>query len=145
MYNRYIPQPDGTYRRKRMPEPITESKHTLSEQNSGVENSNPSSVNVSQEMPVDECQITPTCAYEEKKHILHHPIKQHTRNRQDKPHNRHSNISQDKSIAGFLQNILPSDFDTSDLLIIILLILMAGDCQEEQNSALLTLALYLIL
>lgn len=41
--------------------------------------------------------------------------------------------------------MLPNDFDTEDLLVILLLLLMAGDCQEDQNSALLTLALYLFL
>ena len=31
------------------------------------------------------------------------------------------------------------------LLVVILLLLMAGDCHEDQNSALLTLALYLFM
>ena len=44
--------------------------------------------------------------------------------------------------AGFLKNLLPKSFDTGDLIIVLLLLLMAGDCKEEQNSALLTLALY---
>ena len=35
--------------------------------------------------------------------------------------------------------------DTGDLLVIILLLQMAGDCAEDQNTALLTLALYLFL
>jgi hypothetical protein len=35
--------------------------------------------------------------------------------------------------------------DTGDLLVIVLLLLMAGDCESEQNTALLTLALYLFL
>lgn len=43
---------------------------------------------------------------------------------------------------GFLRNLLPREFDTGDLIIVLLLLLMAGDCQEEQNTALLTLALY---
>ena len=42
----------------------------------------------------------------------------------------------------FLRNLLPREFDTGDLIIVLLLLLMAGDCQEEQNTALLTLALY---
>ena len=48
-------------------------------------------------------------------------------------------------MGAFLQNLLPGDFDTSDLLIVLLILLMAGDCQEDQNSALLTLVLYLFL
>lgn len=49
------------------------------------------------------------------------------------------------SVSGFLRQLLPRNFDTGDLLIILLLLLMAGDCKEEQNTALLTLALYLFM
>lgn len=45
-------------------------------------------------------------------------------------------------MGSFLKKLLPKDFDTGDLLIVLLLLLMAGDCSEDQNSALLTLALY---
>lgn len=44
--------------------------------------------------------------------------------------------------GGFLRQLLPKDFDTGDLLIVLLMLLMAGDCEEEKNTALLTLALY---
>lgn len=47
-----------------------------------------------------------------------------------------------ESITGFLRNLLPRDLDTGDLLIILLLLLMAGDCEKDRNNALLTLALY---
>lgn len=43
---------------------------------------------------------------------------------------------------GFFKNLLPKDMETADLFIIILLLLMAGDCEEDKNTALLTLALY---
>ena len=46
---------------------------------------------------------------------------------------------------GFLKPLLPRDFDTTDLMVVLLLLLMSGDCQEDQNTALLTLALYLFL
>lgn len=49
---------------------------------------------------------------------------------------------QTQSPLGFLRSLLPREFDTGDLLIVLLLLLMAGDCQEDQNTALLTLALY---
>ena len=48
-------------------------------------------------------------------------------------------------VGSFLRNLLPRDFDTGDLIIILLLLLMAGDCAEDQNTALLTLALYLFM
>jgi hypothetical protein len=46
---------------------------------------------------------------------------------------------------GFLQKLLPKDFDTGDLIVILLLLLLAGDCEEDRSTALLTLALYLIM
>lgn len=49
------------------------------------------------------------------------------------------------SVEGFLRQLLPKDFDTGDLLVILLLLLMAGDCAEDHNTALLTLALYLFM
>lgn len=100
MYNRYTPQPDGSYRRNRLPD---EPRRPPSQQNS--------------QQPV----FTPPTY--------------------DKP----QASSQSGSILGFLKNLLPKGLDTGDLLIIILLLLMAGDCQEEQNSAILTLAIYLFL
>jgi hypothetical protein len=44
-----------------------------------------------------------------------------------------------------LRRLLPKDFDTGDLLIVILLLLMAGDSCDDQNNALLTLALYFLM
>ena len=45
----------------------------------------------------------------------------------------------------FLRKLLPKNMDTGDLLVIILLLLMAGDNTEDKNNALLTLALYLFM
>ena len=45
----------------------------------------------------------------------------------------------------FLRQLLPRDFDIADLIVVLLLLLMASDKQEDSNSALLTLALYLFL
>ena len=47
--------------------------------------------------------------------------------------------------GSFLRQLLPKDLDTGDLIVILLLLLMAGDCREEQNTAMLTLALYLFM
>lgn len=49
---------------------------------------------------------------------------------------------QPQNPLGFLRNLLPREFDTGDLIIVLLLLLIAGDCREDQNTALLTLALY---
>ena len=48
-------------------------------------------------------------------------------------------------VLTFLRQLLPRDFDSGDLLVIVLLLLISGDCREDQNIALLTLALYLFL
>lgn len=52
---------------------------------------------------------------------------------------------QEEPMGGFLRQLLPKDTDTGDLLIGALLLLMAGDCQEDKSTALLTLALYLFM
>ena len=49
------------------------------------------------------------------------------------------------NIGGFLRQLLPGDFDTGDLIVVLLLLLMAGDKPECRNTALLTLALYCFL
>jgi hypothetical protein len=48
-------------------------------------------------------------------------------------------------IGDFFKNLIPRELDTGDLLMILLLLLMAGDSGEDQNNAILTLALYLFM
>ena len=111
MYNRYIPQPDGSFQRNRMQEPNRrEPNH----------------------------RQVPSAASP--------PVAQQADHSKNTPHYPPAPISkQDSSIKGFLKNLLPKGLDTGDLLIIILLLLMAGDCAEEQNTAILTLVLYLFM
>ena len=101
MYNRYIPQNDGSYRRNRMQD------------------------NCRQPPPPEPpCPPPPPepCSPSV-------PTYSHT----------------GAGAGGFLRQLLPRDFDTGDLLIVLLLLLRAGDCPENQNTALLTLAIYLFL
>lgn len=49
------------------------------------------------------------------------------------------------NIGGFLRHLIPKDFDTGDLIVVLLLLLMAGDKPEDKSTALLTLALYCFL
>ena len=102
MYNRYIPQPDGSHRRNRVPEPPCPP-------------------------PED-----PPCGPPPK------PVPPRGSTRPPRP-------KEPESIPGFLRRLLPKDLDTGDLLIILLLLVMAGDCEEDKNNALLTLALYFLL
>ena len=48
-------------------------------------------------------------------------------------------------LGNFFRQLLPKGFDTGDLIVVLLLLLMAADGKEDQNDALLTLALYLFL
>ncbi len=101
MYNRYIPQPDGSYRKNAMPE---------------------SRQNVQRQASQQPAPPTPPPP----------PPVQQRPPRQD-------------SIPSFLRQLIPQGFDTGDLIIVLLLLLIAGDSQESRSNALLTLALYFIL
>ena len=104
MYNRYVPQSDGSYQRNRMqdsaprrvspppapPSPPPGPAHTP---------------------PAPPCEPPPVQA-------------------------------ESIGIGNFFRQLLPQGLDTADLLIILLILLMAGDCEEDRNYALLTLALY---
>ena len=107
MYNRYIPQPDGSHRRNPTPEPLRQQKNR---------------------QPPPAAAPVP-CPQEPQ------PPKKPDRQPPQKA----------DSITGFFKQLLPRDFDTGDLIVVLLLLLMAGDCPEEQNTALLTLVLYLFL
>lgn len=48
-------------------------------------------------------------------------------------------------VGSFFRQLLPRGLDMEDLLIVLLLLLMSGEKGEDQNYALLTLALYLFL
>lgn len=111
MYNRYIPQPDGSYRRNPVPSTPQQRRRP---QPSPQPPFAPSTV------PVDPCE---------------------TENSAE----RLCTAKQDRSAGDFLRRLLPKNLDTGDLLIIVLLLLMSADCEDEKNTALLTLALYLFM
>lgn len=103
MYNRYIPQPDGSYRRNAMPD---------------------SRQNAQRQTPQRPAPPPP-------------PMPQPSPPPKRPP--------QQDSIPSFLRQLIPQGFDTGDLIIVLLLLLIAGDSQESRSNALLTLALYFIL
>ena len=103
MYNRYIPQPDGSYRRNAMPD---------------------SRQNAQRQTPQRPAPPPP-------------PMPQPSPPQKRPP--------QQDSIPSFLRQLIPHGFDTGDLIIVLLLLLIAGDSQESRSNALLTLALYFIL
>ena len=105
MYNRYVPQADGSYRRNCMEDPARKRQ--------------PSPVKAPQKPPQE-----PLCS----------PPKQECH----PPH-------QPQQVGGFLKQLLPKEFDTADLIIMLLLLLLAGDCEEDRTTAMLTLVLYLFM
>lgn len=128
MYNRYIPQADGSYRRSRMPDqctppppipPLNETIH----------------IEHQPEKPKQEPPKRVVCSPQNRNNP-----QQRQRQRQNQQHSEQAR--HEESAMSFLRRLLPKDFDTGDLMIVLLLLLMAGDCTEDQNTALLTLALY---
>lgn len=122
MYNRYVPQPDGSYRKNRVPEPGRPQ----------IQQRPPAPPKQKQEastQPVCEAPLPCPPAHTEQS---------------PRPCPRKAQSTQD-SISSFFKQLLPKDLDTADLLIIILLLLMAGDREEDRSNALLTLALYFFL
>ena len=116
MYNRYVPQADGSYRRNKMED---QTKQPCSAPQNSRRPQNPCPA------PKQDClPIKPDCPPQQ------HPI--------HSPH-------QPTQIGGFLRQLLPKDFDTADLIIVLLLLLLAGDCEEDRNTAMLTLVLYLFM
>ena len=130
MYNRYSPQPDGSYQRNRCPD------------------------NVTAPSPVPPCPPppkpaeSPSCsdgvtAQPQSQSSCGHPSHK-------KPPRQPSRKPEPQEPAGidigaFLRQLLPKNFDTGDLIVILLLLLMSSDCREDQNTALLTLVIYLFL
>ena len=101
MYNRYIPQPDGSHRRN----------------------------------PVRDGQLPPS----------RQPQPQHKIPTPSPPPATAEKSPAAEPFSGFLRQLIPHGFDTGDLIVVLLLLLIAGDNREARNNALLTIALYFIL
>ena len=134
MYNRYIPQPDGSFRRKQVSDMQASSAKPM--------------------MPK-----TPSNQQPQRQEPIPAAVSNRPRNGQPSPAHRPSHIvsspprrqehrqytARSVPLGSFFRQLLPKDFCTEDLIVVLLLLLMAGDSQKDQNSALLTLALYLFL
>lgn len=115
MYNRYIPQPDGSFRRRTIPD------------------NKPPKAECRPEPP--QLPPEPPCP----------PVRPPQRQNGQRRYQKKPTPQQNSTSDGFLRQLLPKNIDTGDLLVIALLLLMAGDCQEDKSTALLTLALYLFM
>lgn len=117
MYNHYIPQSDGSYRRSSAPEPHRR---------------NPPRPQQKPQPPKPEPKPEPPreCAPEKPPAPPPQPPC-----KQEKPR---------ENILDFLKGLLPREIDTADLMIVFLLLLMNKD-EEDGLSPILTLALYFLL
>ena len=97
MYNRYIPQPDGSFRRSQIPEPANVKKQNPQQEHpnckNAKENGNPVINNTTQVPPV--------------------------RNNAASKYN-----CQKSDLTALLHKLLPNDFDTGDLIVILLLLIL---------------------
>lgn len=123
MYNRYIPQPDGTYQRSRVQEPRQHHQDRRPPPPPPKQEPEPCDTSPCKSEPIPTPSPKP-CRPDKERPSEHH---------------RH------ESVPGFLSQLLPKDFDTGDLIVVLLLLLLAGDCEEDRSTALLTLALYLFM
>ena len=130
MYNRYVPQPDGSFRRNYIPDPPPPHKPTPTSEPECP----PPPPRRPAPPPEPECPPPPEPECPQPIPDKGHPQQDHLR----KPW-------QNTGAGDFLRRLLPKNLDTGDLMVIILLLLMAGDCAEDKNTALLTLALYLFM
>ena len=121
MYNRYIPQADGSYRRSAVREP----------------NRAPSWKPPEPEVPPcppPEQPPAPVCRPNCPAAVRCSSPKPRSKPRSDAP-----------GVESFFRQLLPGDFCTEDLLVVLLLLLMYAEGSQDNNTALLTLALYLFL
>lgn len=131
MYNRYVPQADGSFRRSRIQEPIPNQPNRPP--------SSPGTREPPQRQPPpqqqDSCQQG-------------NPPRQSCPPPQRNPPPTHSGGQWEHSapsVGSFLRGLLPQNFDVEDLMVVLLLLLMSGNSGSDQNGALITLVIYLFL
>lgn len=128
MYNRYIPQADGSFRRSRVPEPVNNPQRP-------------------DERPTDRQETVPKePAPKQNEAFAPQPRNYGYQNHSaPSPRNVPYHDSPPVSVGSFLKGLLPQNFDTEDLIVVLLLLLMSGNSSKDQNAALLTLVIYLFL
>lgn len=129
MYNRYIPQADGSFRRNRVPEP-TQARTEPPKAPPAAQN--PAAQNPVPQDPQQSSSFSPS-----QRNAFHSP-RAPVRNLPQYDHS-------PASVGSFLKGLLPQNFDTEDLMVVLLLLLMSGHSGNDQNSALMTLVIYLSL
>ena len=137
MYNRYIPQPDGTYRRRPADVPQPQQPPRPEPPRQELPRRNPD-FSPPQPQGKPPCQKNPPCSNPRRQERPAPPPPRRKPPQQP---------PQDSffGIGNFLHQLLPKDFCMEDLMVVLLLLLMSGNGEEDQNFALLTLGMYLFL
>lgn len=130
MYNRYIPQADGSFRRSRVPENSPEPRRNAQNTVQAAPPSPPPP-------PPSEPEPTAESASVPQPNTAQSTNRPPRRDPRPEP--------QGSNVMGFLKQLLPQDFDTGDLIVVLLLLLMSENSRGGQNTALLTLVIYLFL
>lgn len=129
MYNRYVQQEDGSFRKSRL-----------------TDASAPTDVDAGTQASVPPEPLLPPPA-------LPLPPRTETPSEpkpQPAPPKRTAEVPMPQGIQGdsvnsFLKQLLPQNFDTADLIVVLLLLLMSEKETDSPNTALLTLVIYLFL
>ncbi len=134
MYNRYIQQSDGSFRRNRVSEPNRQQPPKRPAPPPEPPKREPECETPKCEPACETTKCEPSCSA---------PPPPRPEPRQAP---KQQPCAMPSTGAGtFLRGLLPKNLDTGDLLVILLILLIAGDCPSDRNNALLTLALYLFL
>ena len=136
MYNRYVPQSDGTFRKSRVPEvqkaaPRKPSPPPKPPEKPGLSR------------PLGKPSARPPMTYRRQPprpgSCLNKPAEPVPEKGETCP------PGKEGGLGSFLRQLLPKGLCTEDIFVILLLLLMCGDNEEGKNNALLTLVIYLFL
>ena len=135
MYNRYVPQSDGTFRKSRIPDPPKAAPRKPSPPPNPREKTGFS-------QPLCKPGARPPMTYRRRPS---RPEPYLTKPESIPEKNESFEHAKDGGIVSFLRQLLPKGLCTEDMIVILLLLLMCGDNEESKNNALLTLVIYLFL
>lgn len=136
MYNRYVPQSDGTFRKSRVPEAQKAAPRKPSPPPKPPEKPGLS-------RPLGKPSARPPMTYRRQPprpgSCLNKPAEPVPEKGETCP------PGKEGGIGSFLRQLLPKGLCTEDIFVILLLLFMCGDNEEGKNDALLTLVIYLFL
>lgn len=135
MYNRYVPQADGSFRRSRIQEPMP-SQPNRSPFSPGMREP-------PQRKPPFQQQGS--CPPQQNNNPPQRPNDTPPQRNPPPTHFHNQCEHAAPSVGSFLKGLLPQNFDVEDLMVVLLLLLMSGNSGSDQNGALITLVIYLFL